>query len=148
MGDNNDKKTGAGSKIDRLIMGVILGGAIGSVLGLTLAPRKGAETREIIKDKSKELLEKGKEVSTNFVRDHKETFESAKYQIKKGRGFFRWLFGSKKKSREQMPRQGGVPFRGADGPNYGEVSQRGTRNPRSAERATDSKSTLELPDEN
>lgn len=103
MEENNDKKSGAGSKLDKLIMGVILGGAIGSVLGLTLAPRKGKETREIIKQKSAELIEKGKEVSSDFIRDHKETFQSAKYQIKKGRGFLRWLLGSKK-TREQMPK--------------------------------------------
>lgn len=104
MGDNNDKKTGAGSKIDRLVMGIILGGAIGSVLGLTLAPRKGEETRQIIKDKSKELIEKGKEVSSNLIRDHKETIQGAAYQIKKGRGFLRWLFSGKQKTREPMPR--------------------------------------------
>jgi len=99
--ENNDKKKDG--NLDKIVMGVILGGAIGSVLGLTLAPRKGKETREIIKEKSKELIEKGKEVSENFVRDHKETIQSAKYQIKKGRGFFAWLF-SKGKTREAMPK--------------------------------------------
>lgn len=90
-------------KLDRLIMGVILGGAIGSVLGLTLAPRKGKETREIIKKKSHELIEKGKEVSGKFVRDHRETFESAKYQLKKKKGFFRWLF-KRKNTDQKMPK--------------------------------------------
>lgn len=74
-----DKKKFTG-KIDNLVMGIILGSAIGSVLGLTLAPRKGKETREIIKQKGAE-----------FVRDHRETFESAKFHLKKRRGFFRWL---------------------------------------------------------
>lgn len=100
--EENDKKIG--KKLDRLIMGVILGGAIGSVLGLAFAPRKGKETREIIKEKSKALLEKGKEVSSNFVRDHKESFESAKYQMKKGRGFFRWLF-RKQQKHQPMPQK-------------------------------------------
>lgn len=81
-----DDKKKIGGKIDRLVMGIILGGAIGSVLGLTLAPRKGKETREIIKKKGQE-----------FVRDHKEKFEGAKYQLKKGKGFFRWLFRRKAK---------------------------------------------------
>lgn len=103
--ENEDKKNGngAGKKLDRLIMGVILGGAIGSVLGLTLAPREGKETRKIIKEKGQELIEKGKEVSENFVRDHKESLAGAKYQLKKGRGFLRWLFGNKK-TREPMPK--------------------------------------------
>ena len=89
-------------KIDKLIMGVILGGAIGSVLGLTLAPRKGKETREIIKKKSGELIEKGKDVSGKFMRDNRETIQGAKYQLKKGKGFFRWLF--RKKKNEKMPK--------------------------------------------
>ena len=87
---NDDKKIG--KKIDSLIMGVILGGAIGSVLGLTLAPRKGKETRELIKKKGEE-----------FIRDHRETFQGAKYQMKKGKGFFRWLFRSRKTD-QPMPK--------------------------------------------
>lgn len=90
-------------KLDRLIMGVILGGAIGSVLGLTLAPRKGKETREILKKKGQQLYEKGKEASGKFVRDHQETFRGAKYQWKKGKGFLKWLF-RRKKTDIPMPR--------------------------------------------
>ncbi len=98
--DEGDKKITR--RIDRLIMGIILGGAIGSVLGLTFAPRKGEETRKILKEKGQELLEKGKEVSEGFIRDHREKIESAKYQIKKGRGFLRWLF--RKNKTEKMPK--------------------------------------------
>lgn len=98
----DDKKIGG--TLDRLVMGIILGGAIGSVVGLTLAPRKGKETREMIKEKSGELLEKGKDASEKFVRENRETIESAKYQLKKGgKGFFRWLFRRKKKD-EPMPK--------------------------------------------
>lgn len=97
---DEDKKIG--KKIDRLIMGVILGGAIGSVLGLTLAPRKGKETREILKQKGQDILEKGKEVGEQLVRDHRESIEGAKYQMKKGRGFLRWLL--RKVSKKKMPK--------------------------------------------
>jgi len=92
-----------GGAIDKLVMGIILGGAIGSVVGLTLAPRKGKETRAIIKEKGEALIEKGKEVSQDFVLDHKEAIAGEKYQIKKGRGFLRWLF-SKKEGNEKMPK--------------------------------------------
>lgn len=88
MGDD-DKKIG--SQIDKLVMGVILGGAIGSVLGLTLAPRKGKETREILKKKGEE-----------FIRDHRETIAGAKFQLRKGKGFLRWLF-KKNKADKKMP---------------------------------------------
>lgn len=104
MADDEKK---SGGHLDKIVMGVILGGAIGSVLGLTLAPRKGKETRQIIKEKGGEILNKGKEAiggaAQKFIRDHKETFESAKYQAKKGKGFLRWLFG-KKKTQEPMPK--------------------------------------------
>lgn len=111
MEDENKKKEGT---LNKLIMGVILGGAIGSVVGLTLAPRKGKETREMIKQKGTELFEKGKESAEQFVRDHRETIESAKYQLKKKKGFFRWLLSRKKKN-EPMPRATmEIPDEGSD----------------------------------
>ena len=98
MGED-DKKIG--KKLDKLVMGIILGGAIGSVLGLTLAPRKGKETRAILKQKGQKLLEKSKDTASKFIRDHRESVESAKYQLKKRKGFLRWLFP--KKSTGKMP---------------------------------------------
>jgi len=99
MSDNELPHKKVGRKVDNLIMGVILGGAVGSVLGLALAPKKGADTRKFIKKKGEEIIDKGKEAGEKFVRDHRETYESAKYQLDKGRkgGFFRWLFKGKKK---------------------------------------------------
>lgn len=91
MAEHDKKIT---KKFDNLVTGVIIGGAIGSVLGLTLAPRKGSETRQIIKDKSKEIIDKSKEMGENFIDEHHETLESAKLQIKKSKkGFLRWLVG-------------------------------------------------------
>jgi gas vesicle protein len=43
----------------KLIAGIIVGGAIASVLGLALAPKK---TRKAIKDKAKEVFDKGMEI--------------------------------------------------------------------------------------
>lgn len=48
------KKVGKG--VFKILTGVVVGGAIGSILGLTLAPKKGSETRQVIKDKSMELF--------------------------------------------------------------------------------------------
>lgn len=53
-----NKKVGKG--VFKVLTGVIIGGAIGSILGLTLAPRKGQETRKAIRDKSLEMFLKGK----------------------------------------------------------------------------------------
>lgn len=49
-------------KVDRFIMGALLGGAIGSVLGMTLAPKKGKETRDVLKEKGLKLFQKSKEI--------------------------------------------------------------------------------------
>ena len=54
------KKPRIGKKIFRLLTGMVVGSAIGSILGLTFAPRKGKETRRYIKDKSMEVFLKSK----------------------------------------------------------------------------------------
>lgn len=87
---NEEKKISR--QIDKLIMGIILGGAIGSVVGLTFAPRKGKETREILKKKGEE-----------FINDHREKFLSAKYHLRKGKGFLKWLLKNLRKNKAQEP---------------------------------------------
>ena len=52
-----DKKT---TKLDKLIMGVILGGAIGSVIGLTMAPKKEKKRARSLNKKEKRLLKREK----------------------------------------------------------------------------------------
>ena len=51
------------SSIDKLIMGAIVGGAVGSVIGMSIAPQKGRETRDYLAQKGKELVHKGQEVT-------------------------------------------------------------------------------------
>ena len=36
----------------KLVTGIIIGGAIGSIIGVTMAPKTGKETRKIIQQKS------------------------------------------------------------------------------------------------
>lgn len=43
-------------KAFNLLTGVIIGSAVGSILGLTLAPKKGKDSREYLRSKSKEIL--------------------------------------------------------------------------------------------
>ena len=45
----------------KILTGVVVGSAIGSILGLTLAPREGVETRKIVKDKSMDLFLRAKQ---------------------------------------------------------------------------------------
>ena len=53
----NQEKGKKKSKLDKLIMGAI----VGSVIGMSIAPHKGKETRDIIAQKGKEIIKKGQE---------------------------------------------------------------------------------------
>ncbi len=83
---------------DKLLMGAIIGGGIGSVVGASIAPKKGKETRKDIVDAAKSkkksgilLVEKIKKIfklgkkneatSDNQHNQHHSTISSA--QIKK-----------------------------------------------------------------
>lgn len=57
-----EKPQKVGRTVFKILTGAIIGSAIGSILGLTLAPGKGSETRQYIKDKSLEVFLKSKEV--------------------------------------------------------------------------------------
>lgn len=43
------------SKVDKLVMGAIMGVAIGSVVGMTIAPKSGKETRKMIVEKEEKI---------------------------------------------------------------------------------------------
>jgi gas vesicle protein len=55
------QKPKVGKKLFRILTGVVIGSAIGSILGLTLAPNKGEDTRKYLKDKSMDVFLKSKE---------------------------------------------------------------------------------------
>lgn len=78
------------SKIDKLIMGAILGGAIGSVVGMSIAPKKGKETREYLSQKGQELFKKGQEISEK-IRNPNEKNPAQD----SNRGFFKKIMGFK-----------------------------------------------------
>lgn len=60
-------------KVDTLVKGLIIGGAIGSVLGVTLAPKSGKETRQIIKKSSTSIFEKLGQSGGDIVQTAKQT---------------------------------------------------------------------------
>lgn len=65
--DDNKKKEHIVHKMDKLVVGAIIGGAIGSVLGLTLAPKEGKKTRQEVAERSKK-----------FIGEHQKEFAIAK----------------------------------------------------------------------
>lgn len=90
------------STIDKLIMGAIVGGAIGSVVGMNLAPKKGKETREYLTQKSKDLYEKGKEIGTKIQESGPTKHKNSKkilFPLKKQ------TFSSKRKTQSSITRK-------------------------------------------
>ncbi len=67
MTDKKDKK----KMFDKVIMGAVIGGAIGSVLGASIAPKKGSETRQDIVDMAKSATKK----NGLFIRILKKIFK-------------------------------------------------------------------------
>jgi len=84
------KQTGVPKKIrkkfDRIFLGMIFGGAIGSILGITLAPKSGKETCKVI---SKKISEFRKKINETLKKDTK----------KKSKSFFQKIISFLKKSK-------------------------------------------------
>lgn len=64
------------NKLAKIIATFVIGGAIGSVLGLAFAPQKGSETRKVMKKKTDSVIKK----SQKFIKDHEQEIN----QIKEG----------------------------------------------------------------
>ena len=88
-GEQREQKPMKKSSFDKLVMGAIVGVAVGSVIGMAVAPKKGSETREIIAQKSKDAYGQGKK----FIQEHQPQIKEAKKRI----GFFRRLVFGKPK---------------------------------------------------
>jgi len=50
------KKVKVKKTVFKTLTGVIIGSAVGSILGLTLAPKKGKDSRRYIKDRSMKIF--------------------------------------------------------------------------------------------
>ncbi|QQS59172.1 YtxH domain-containing protein [Candidatus Peregrinibacteria bacterium] len=45
-------------RIDKVLIGFVVGGAVGSILGMTFSPKSGKETQKILTDKNRETWER------------------------------------------------------------------------------------------
>ena len=61
--------------VSRFLAGFIVGGAIGAVAGILLAPRSGEETRKMLKDTADDMARRADETAKQI----KETSETGKY---------------------------------------------------------------------
>lgn len=70
---SDDKKK---STIDHIIMGAIIGTAIGSALGVSVAPKKGTETRSIAKETATGIFKFGKAVMGRLLKKAKKNLHT------------------------------------------------------------------------
>ena len=74
MSKEEKKKSGVGK--------FVLGAAVGAGLGLLFAPRKGSETRKLLKDKMDDLVKKVKNIDADEVREMiEDKIEEIKYEL-------------------------------------------------------------------
>jgi gas vesicle protein len=64
------------------IKGIILGGAIGAVIGILYAPQSGRKTRQDIDRKAKDLLAKAKEEYEITLKKSNKAYKSAVKELK------------------------------------------------------------------
>jgi hypothetical protein len=86
---NQESSKGGGKKrtskrLDKIFMGMIVGGAVGSILGVTLAPKPGKEIRKIIAARGKETFKK----ISKIIDKRTEKQEEQKEAQKKGFWYF------------------------------------------------------------
>lgn len=90
-----DKKR---SRIDKLIKGIIIGGAIGSVVGITLAPKSGKETRRDIQKTANSFFSRSKKEVVKIEKSIPQKQPKKKGALGTLLGGIRTLFFGKKKS--------------------------------------------------
>lgn len=67
----------------KFFLGALAGAVAGAVAGLLLAPKKGSETRKIIKDEIKDYAEKGKDLAVKEAEAVKDSVEKTAKDILK-----------------------------------------------------------------
>lgn len=60
------------SGLDKILMGIVVGGAIGSVLGIGFAPKKGSETRKDLSKQAGKLINSARTAFNENVKINKE----------------------------------------------------------------------------
>ena len=70
------------SQVEGFIKGIIIGGAMGAVIGILYAPQSGLRTRHKIDRKAKDFLAKAKEEYEATLKKSNRAYESAVKELK------------------------------------------------------------------
>lgn len=63
------------------LVGVVLGSIVGAAIGLLMAPQSGEETREMVGEQARDLSDKVKEGSRQFVESGRDLMEQGKSRV-------------------------------------------------------------------
>ncbi len=74
-----------GSGASGVILSFILGGLVGAALAVLFAPRSGEETRELLEEKLREGVERGRRLRERAVTKGREALEDASEYMDKQR---------------------------------------------------------------
>ncbi|WP_309686390.1 YtxH domain-containing protein [Armatimonas sp.] len=87
MEEEND-----GHVFTNIATGVVIGLAVGGILGLLFAPKPGAELREDLKDKTEEAMDRLQEATSDLVTRSKElaaqTKENLAHSVEAGKAAY------------------------------------------------------------
>ena len=64
------------------LKGLLIGGAVGALVGILFAPKSGKELRSDIQKKGNKIIKDGKEIYADASIKAKELFEEVKHQAK------------------------------------------------------------------
>ena len=90
-----------------LLVGLLIGGALGALAGILLAPKSGKELRSEIKEKGDLVLKDAKDIYADTSTKAKEIIEEAKHQAKElKKEADRHLSEARQKAKEILARGG------------------------------------------
>jgi gas vesicle protein len=78
---NDKKEERGGSSFTDILITLAVGVSVGFVLGILFAPKSGKETRKEIKEKSEEIIDRGRENLGTVVERTKEYVEKGKGKL-------------------------------------------------------------------
>lgn len=87
----------------KFIAGFIVGGAIGAVAGILLAPKSGAETRENIANSAKEMLKKADETAKQIQSKTDDAIGELQKKGEEIKGKLQDLINKQKDEKAQNP---------------------------------------------
>ena len=86
--EETEAKISSSDSGSRFGIGLVLGLAVGAVLGFLFAPRSGKETRDFLKDKASDVSDTARELTSDRRKVYTETWKKRRGQPKVSDTYF------------------------------------------------------------